>query len=262
VLPAETLLWGFALPAILFAGSVLLVRTNAWLQALGCVLAAACAQWAHFAELAPLTATPHSSRDWLWLLAALGALLGLSKKPAYLPALLGPAAVILLSLRLEAAQWPLWQRVIAALLTALALLGATRVSSGAHSGTRCAPAWVLLLAATSASLLLAHFATLALYAAGIAGGMGLVALGQWRRPQHELTRPLRAGLAALLIALVLSGWLYADLSRTSALCLLGGLLALGWPSFWTRTVLVGLFCAASLAPGLLERLNAAPNPYR
>jgi TRAP-type uncharacterized transport system fused permease subunit len=69
-------------------------------------------------------------------------------------------------------------------------------------------------------------------------------------------------LAALLIALVLSGWLYADLSRTSALCLLGGLLALGWPSFWTRTVLVGLFCAASLAPGLLERLNAAPNPYR
>jgi hypothetical protein len=258
VLPAETLLWGFALPAILIVGSVLLLRANSWLQALACALAAACAQRAHFAELAPLTATPHSSRDWLWLLAALGALLGLASKPAYLPALLGPAAVLVLALRLEPAQWPLWQRVIAALLAALALLGASR----APSGTRCAPAWVLLFATTSAGLLLAHSATLALYAAGFAGALGLVALGQFRRPQHELTRPLRAGLAALLIALVLCGWLYADLSRTSALCLLGGLLALGWQSFWPRTVLVGLLCAASLAPGLLERLSAAPNPYR
>lgn len=258
MLPAETLLWGFALPAILIVGSVLLLRANTWLQALACALAAACAQWAHFAELAPLTATPHSSRDWLWLLAALGALLGLASKPAYLPALLGPAAVLVLALRLEPAQWPLWQRVIAALLAALALLGASR----APSGTRCAPAWVLLLATTSAGLLLAHSATLALYSAGFAGALGLVALGQFRRPQHELTRPLRAGLAALLIALVLCGWLYADLSRTSALCLLGGLLALGWQSFWPRTVLVGLLCAASLAPGLLERLSAAPNPYR
>ncbi len=258
MLPAETLLWGFALPAILVVCSVLLLRVNSWLQALACALAAACAQWAHFAELAPLTATPHSSRDWLWMLAALGALLGIASKPVYLAALPGPAAVVVLSLRLEPSQWPVWERAIAALLTVLVLLGATRTQSAA----RCAPAWVLLLATASASLILAHSVTLALYAAGFAGALGLVALGQFRRPQHELTRPLRAGLAALLIALVLCGWLYADLSRTSALCLLGGLLALGWQSFWPRTLLVGLLCAASLAPGLLERLSTAPNPYR
>jgi len=256
MLPALTLALGFCLPAILIAGSVLLWARSRWLQGLALVAAIACVQWAHFRELAPFTAGLHSSRDGLWLICVLGVALGGLARLRFALGLLGPAMVLVLAWRLDREAWPLWQRALASLVLGLGVIAAARPAAQARS----APALALLLGAAAGAFVLAHSATLGLYAGGLALGVGLVALAHWRWPERELVEPMRAGLASALGALLLCAWLYADLPLASALCLAAGLLTAGLPGLYARTLLVAALCAGAVVPLLLP--SASDNPYR
>lgn len=255
MLPPLTLGIGFALPAVLIAGSAL-SRLGQVLQALALVAALACIQWAHYQELAPFTAPLHASRDWIWLLSGAAALLACLPRPRWLLALAGPALVIGLAQRLDLDTWPLWQRAVASLLLGLGVIAAGRSESQARSTLPLA----ILLASCAAACVLAHSATLGLFAAGLAVGPGLLVLAGLRVQQRDPANAVRAGLGAAVAALTLSAWLYADLPLVSALCLAGGLIAQGLPGAWVRSLLVAALCAGALAPLLLD--GAAPNPYR
>jgi hypothetical protein len=189
-------------------------------------------------------------------LGLLGVALGSRARLRWMLVLIGPATVLALAWRLEPAAWPVWQRALASLVLGLGVIAAARPTAQSQA----APALALLLGASAGCCVLAHSATLGMYAGGLALGGGLVALANWRLPERELVAPMRAGLATALGAVLLSAWLYADLPLSSALCLAAGLWVLGLPGLWARTLLVAALGAAALVPLLLG--SAPQNPYR